>query len=197
MSELTVAGQKIGRIPDASSPELLPAEVPLEMPDQDFKARAASKPRRRRGYWVPRAAVFTGAGIADGGVRARALRRAGCRAGNAAAGSLPHSVDHRLRLDRARLAQCGAGLHSVVRRREGRHDRPAAPRRAADERVRHSCSPSTTRIPRASPARCRRSRSNWNRWAALRRSTSSCCPTRAMSAKAPPRRAPIAPCAIA
>ena len=63
MSELTVAGQKIGRIPDASSPELLPAEVPLEMPDQDFKARAASKPRRRRGYWVPRAAVFTGAGI--------------------------------------------------------------------------------------------------------------------------------------
>ena len=30
MSELTVAGQKIGRIPDASSPELLPAEVPLE-----------------------------------------------------------------------------------------------------------------------------------------------------------------------
>lgn len=62
MSELTVAGQKIGRIPDASSPELLPAEVPLEMPDQDFKARGA-KPRRRRGYWIPRAAVFTGAAL--------------------------------------------------------------------------------------------------------------------------------------
>jgi len=62
MSELTVAGQKIGRIPDASSPELLPTEVPLEMPDQDFKARGAT-PRRRRGYWVPRAAVFTGAGL--------------------------------------------------------------------------------------------------------------------------------------
>jgi membrane glycosyltransferase len=62
MSEITVAGQKIGRIPDASSPELLPPEAPLEMPDQDFKARGA-KPRRRRGYWVPRAAVFTGAGL--------------------------------------------------------------------------------------------------------------------------------------
>ena len=48
MSDLNVAGQKIGRIPDASSPELLPAEVPLEMPDQDFKARGA-KPRRRTG----------------------------------------------------------------------------------------------------------------------------------------------------
>lgn len=62
MSELSVAGQKIGRIPDASSPELLPGEIPLEMPDQDFKARGAT-PRRRRGYWVPRAAVFTGAGL--------------------------------------------------------------------------------------------------------------------------------------
>ncbi len=62
MSDITVAGQKIGRIPDASSPELLPPEAPLEMPDQDFKARGA-KPRRRRGYWVPRAAVFTGAGL--------------------------------------------------------------------------------------------------------------------------------------
>ena len=132
MSELTVAGQKIGRIPDASSPELLPAEVPLEMPDQDFKVRGGAKPRRRRGYWVPRAAVFTGAGIADGRVRLRALRRAGGRAGDAAAGPLPHSVDDRLRLDCARLAQRGARLHPAVRRREGRHDRSAARRRAAD-----------------------------------------------------------------
>ncbi len=62
MSEHTVAGQKIGRMADASSPDLLPPEVPLEMPDQDFKARGA-KPRRRRGYWVPRAAVFTGAAL--------------------------------------------------------------------------------------------------------------------------------------
>jgi membrane glycosyltransferase len=62
MSELPAVGHKIGRIADASSPDLLPPEVPLEMPDQDFKARGA-KPRRRRGYWVPRAAVFTGAGL--------------------------------------------------------------------------------------------------------------------------------------
>ncbi len=62
MSDITVAGQKIGRIPDASSPELLPAELPLDMPDQDFKARGA-KPRRRPGYWMPRAAVFTGAAL--------------------------------------------------------------------------------------------------------------------------------------
>ena len=59
MSDLSVAGHKIGRIADASSPDLLPPEMPLEMPDQDFKARGA-KPRVRRGYWVPRAAVFTG-----------------------------------------------------------------------------------------------------------------------------------------
>ncbi|MFA5897948.1 MAG: glucans biosynthesis glucosyltransferase MdoH [Hyphomicrobium sp.] len=65
MSDITVAGQKIGRIPDVSSPELLPPEVPLEMPDQDFKARGA-KPRPRRGYWVPRAAVFTGAALLTG-----------------------------------------------------------------------------------------------------------------------------------
>jgi membrane glycosyltransferase len=65
MSDITVAGQKIGRIPDVSSPELLPAETPLEMPDQDFKAKGA-KPRRRRGYWMPRAAVFTGAALLTG-----------------------------------------------------------------------------------------------------------------------------------
>ena len=65
MSDTTVAGQKIGRMPDASSPELLPPEVPLDMPDQDFKARGA-KPRQRRGYWVPRAAVFTGAALLTG-----------------------------------------------------------------------------------------------------------------------------------
>ncbi len=65
MSDITVAGQKIGRITDASSPELLPPELPLEMPDQDFKARGA-KPRRRPGYWIPRAAVFTGAALLTG-----------------------------------------------------------------------------------------------------------------------------------
>ena len=44
MSELTVAGQKIGRIPDASSPELLPPEVPLEMPDRISGARREAAP---------------------------------------------------------------------------------------------------------------------------------------------------------
>jgi membrane glycosyltransferase len=61
MSELTVAGQRIGRIPDASSPELLPSEAPLEMPDQDFGKRGARARRARRGYWIPRAALFAGA----------------------------------------------------------------------------------------------------------------------------------------
>ena len=39
---------------------------------------------------------------------------------------------------------------------------PGAP---LDERARHCSSPSITRIRRASPAPCRRSRSSWNRWA--------------------------------
>ena len=60
MSELTVAGQRIGRIPDASSPDLLPAEAPLDMPDQEFTKRAACVRRARRGYWIPRAALFVG-----------------------------------------------------------------------------------------------------------------------------------------
>jgi membrane glycosyltransferase len=62
MSDIAVGGHKVGRISDASSPDLLPPEVPLEMPDQDFKARGV-KPRRRPGYWIPRAAVFTGAAL--------------------------------------------------------------------------------------------------------------------------------------
>lgn len=60
MSELTVAGQRIGRIPDASSPELLPREAPLDMPDQDFGKRGGGAHRARRGYWIPRAALFAG-----------------------------------------------------------------------------------------------------------------------------------------
>ncbi len=59
MSELTVAGQRIGRIPDASSLEWLPGEAPLEMPDQDFAKRGHAR-RVRRGYWIPRAALFAG-----------------------------------------------------------------------------------------------------------------------------------------
>jgi hypothetical protein len=60
MSELTAAGQRIGRIPDASSPELLPREAPLDMPDQDFGKRGGGAHRARRGYWIPRAALFAG-----------------------------------------------------------------------------------------------------------------------------------------
>ena len=59
MSELTVAGQRIGRIPDASSLEWLPHESPLDMPDQDFAKRGGAR-RERRGYWIPRAALFAG-----------------------------------------------------------------------------------------------------------------------------------------
>ncbi len=60
MSELTVAGQSIGRIPDASSPHLLPSEAPLDMPDQDFGKRGSTARRTRQGYWIPRAALFAG-----------------------------------------------------------------------------------------------------------------------------------------
>jgi membrane glycosyltransferase len=66
MSEFTVAGQRIGRIPDASSPDLLPLEAPLDMPDQDFAKRAARVQRVRRGYWIPRAALFAGTLVLTG-----------------------------------------------------------------------------------------------------------------------------------
>ena len=97
-----------------------------------------SRRARRKAAAPPRLLGAARGGVhrrraADGCLRARALRRSRRRAGDAAAVPLPHSVDDRLRLDRARLAQCGAGLHPAVRRREGRHDRPAAARRAADD----------------------------------------------------------------
>ena len=42
----------------------LPAPAPLAMPEQDFSKRIALKAEpRRRGYWVPRAAIFAGAGV--------------------------------------------------------------------------------------------------------------------------------------
>lgn len=63
MSDLTVAGRIIGRIPDASSPERLPAEAPLDMPDQCFRNRAARVRRVRRGCWIPRVALFVGAAV--------------------------------------------------------------------------------------------------------------------------------------
>ncbi len=43
---------------------LLPPPAPLQMPEQDFATRIRLQPEpRRRGYWVPRAAVFAGAGV--------------------------------------------------------------------------------------------------------------------------------------
>lgn len=46
---------------DASDPALLPAEAPLEMPAQDLSGKVAhAHGPRRRGYWVPRAAVVAG-----------------------------------------------------------------------------------------------------------------------------------------
>lgn len=54
---------------DASDPVLIGAESPLEMPDQDFAARAPAgtgpppRPPRRRGDWVARAAVTFGAAM--------------------------------------------------------------------------------------------------------------------------------------
>ena len=42
----------------------LPAPAPLLMPEQDFATRVHLQVEpRRRGYWVPRAAVFAGAGV--------------------------------------------------------------------------------------------------------------------------------------
>ena len=42
----------------------LPAPAPLLMPEQDFATRLQLQAEpRRRGYWVPRAAVFAGAGV--------------------------------------------------------------------------------------------------------------------------------------
>ena len=49
----------------------LPAAAPLDMPEQDFAARPVRLSMRidepkRRGYWVPRAAIFAGAAVLTG-----------------------------------------------------------------------------------------------------------------------------------
>jgi len=64
MSELD-AGLRVGRLSDAKN-AMLPPEAALDMPEQDFAKRAAAAPRGRRGYWIPRAALFTGTGILTG-----------------------------------------------------------------------------------------------------------------------------------
>jgi membrane glycosyltransferase len=47
---------------DASAPDLVPAELPLDMPEQDFSRRIAlPEVHHRASFWVPRAALFAGA----------------------------------------------------------------------------------------------------------------------------------------
>ncbi len=49
---------------DAGPWTLLPAEAPIEMLEQDFAERIARvREPKRRGYWVPRAAIFAGAAV--------------------------------------------------------------------------------------------------------------------------------------
>src|SRR5690606_14012541 len=68
MDEVTahapILERRIGPHRDLSDPSLLPAEAPLDMPEQDFSHRIAlDREPRRRMYWVPRAAVFVGAAL--------------------------------------------------------------------------------------------------------------------------------------
>ena len=49
---------------DAGPWTALPPEAPIAMPEQDFAAPAARVAEaKRRGYWVPRAAIFAGAAV--------------------------------------------------------------------------------------------------------------------------------------
>ena len=49
---------------DAGPWSSLPAGAPLDMPEQNFAAHIErAREPRRRGYWVPRAAIFTGAAV--------------------------------------------------------------------------------------------------------------------------------------
>jgi len=62
MSDLSPAAPRVGRLSDAMK-ALLPPEAPLDMPEQNFDMRASGAQRKRQGYWIPRAALFTGTGI--------------------------------------------------------------------------------------------------------------------------------------
>ena len=59
------AGLRVGRLSDVKN-SMLPPEAPLDMPEQDFGKRADKAQRERKGYWIPRAALFTGTGILTG-----------------------------------------------------------------------------------------------------------------------------------
>jgi membrane glycosyltransferase len=195
MSELTVAGQRIGRISDASSPELLPPETPLDMPDQDFKTRGAGPQRLRRGYWVPRAAVFTG-GLLVTAAFAHELY------GVLALEQLTPIQGIFLVLSTIAFGWIALGslnaalgfLPLFAGEKADTIDLPTPTGRASRTAL---LFPSITRSRRASPAPCRRSRSSCSRWAMPRPSTSSFSPTRARRARAPPRKRATARCAAA
>src|SRR6478752_2498515 len=59
------AGLRVGRLSDVKN-SILPPEAPLDMPEQDFGKRAEKVQRERKGYWIPRAALFTGTAILTG-----------------------------------------------------------------------------------------------------------------------------------
>ncbi len=65
MSDLPAAGPRVGRLSDAKN-AMLPPEAPLDMPEQDFGKRAEKAQRERKGYWIPRAALFSGTAILTG-----------------------------------------------------------------------------------------------------------------------------------
>ena len=63
MSELTITGQRAGR-KTIQKRTFLPREARLDMPDQDFGARVTARHQCvRRGYWIPRAALFAGTAV--------------------------------------------------------------------------------------------------------------------------------------
>ncbi len=197
MSELTVAGQKIGRIPDASSPELLPPEAPLEMPDQDFKARtacqAAAPPRLL--------------GSARGGVHRRGVLTA----------AFAYELYGVLAVEQATplqflflilstiafgwiaLGSLNAALGFIPLFGGEKADTIDLPLPGAPLDDAHRAA--VPRLSRGSGAHRRHGAGDRARAGidgrARRRSTSLYCPTRATSARARPRRAPIAPCATA
>ena len=149
MSELTVAGRRIGRIPDASSPELLPSEAPLEMPDQDFAKRGACAAPRTPRLLDPARRAVRGHVHFDRGLRLRALRRAGAWSSSRRSSSCSSCLST-IAFGWIALGSLerGLGLPAAVLRREGRHHRVAAARR----RAHHAHGTSVPRLSRGAGA---------------------------------------------
>ncbi len=161
------------------------------MPEQDFAERPALRRRAEAARaWIARAAVFFGAASGDGSLRARALRRALVRSGDADPASVPGAVHALVRVDRARHAVGGHGLPAALCRREGRQHRHTDRGWSARDSAPRCCFPSTTRIRRVSPAPSAPSPRSSKRSARTPPSTSSSYPTRAAPRTAQPRRPP-------